>query len=281
MSAKWNLFVDVSECTGCRNCFIAVKDEYCGNEAEGYFAPQPLEAPAWFSVEHIERGAVPFTEVTYLPKMCQHCDDAPCMAAAKDGAVKKRADGIVLIDPIKARGQRQLVDACPYGAIVWNEEAQLPQNWPFEAHLLDAGWKVPRVQQACPTKALRAEKLSDEAAAAKAKAGGFAPLKPGLNTRPRVQYRGLERLNTIFVAGSLEVERAGRRECLEGAEVVLERDGVVMAQAKTDAFGDFRLSGLVPGGNATLTLRAPGLKEARESVSLDAPVTVARRLMVA
>ena len=66
MSAKWNLFVDLPKCTGCRNCFIAVKDEYVGNDAPGVFAPQPVSDATWFAVEHHERGRAPFTEVTYL-----------------------------------------------------------------------------------------------------------------------------------------------------------------------------------------------------------------------
>ena len=61
-----------------------------------------------------------------MPVMCNHCDDAPCMKAAKNGAVRKRADGIVIIDPEKAKGQKKIMQACPYGAIFWNEEKQHP-----------------------------------------------------------------------------------------------------------------------------------------------------------
>ena len=51
-----------------------------------------------------------------------------------------REDGIVIIDPEKSKGQKQIVDSCPYGAISWNEGKQIPQAWPFDAHLLDEGW---------------------------------------------------------------------------------------------------------------------------------------------
>ena len=60
-------------------------------------------------------------DIAYVPTMCNHCDDAPCVAKG-GGAVKKRDDGIVLIDPEKAKGRKDLVDACPYGHIWWNEE---------------------------------------------------------------------------------------------------------------------------------------------------------------
>ena len=45
--------------------------------------------------------------------------------------MKKRDDGIVIFDPEKSKGQRQLVDACPHGAVWWNEEKQIPQIWTF------------------------------------------------------------------------------------------------------------------------------------------------------
>ena len=46
-----------------------------------------------------ERGSYPLLEANFMPVMCNHCDEAPCMEAAHDGAVRKRSDGIVLIDP--------------------------------------------------------------------------------------------------------------------------------------------------------------------------------------
>ena len=54
---------------------------------------------------------------------------------AKDGAVYKGDDGIVIIiDPEKAKGQKEIVDTCPYRAIYWNEEKDVPQKcifWPI------------------------------------------------------------------------------------------------------------------------------------------------------
>ena len=76
----------------------------------------------WIDIRSNERGSGPLMDVAYLPVMCQHCDDAPCIAAAKNGAVTKRPDGIVHIDPVKAKGQKAIADACPYGAVRWNEK---------------------------------------------------------------------------------------------------------------------------------------------------------------
>ena len=96
-----------------------------------------------------------------MPVMCNHCDDAPCMKAAKNGAITKRADGIVIIDPVKSKGQKQIVDACPYGAISWNEELQIPQAWIFDAHLLDEGWTKTRAEQSCAMGVFQSVKVED------------------------------------------------------------------------------------------------------------------------
>ena len=67
----------------------------------------------------------------------------------------------MLIDQERAKGRKDLVDACPYGHIWWNEELAMPQHWPFDAHLIDQGWQQTRGQQSCPTGAMRAIKLDD------------------------------------------------------------------------------------------------------------------------
>ena len=135
MTNKWNLIVDVARCDNCRNCFLATKDEHIGNDFPGYAASQPERTHSWVDIKTKERGSWPIVEAHFMPVMCNHCDDAPCMKVAKDGAITKRADGIVIIDPVKSKGQKAIVDACPYGAVYWNEEKQIPQAWIFDAHL--------------------------------------------------------------------------------------------------------------------------------------------------
>lgn len=108
-------------------------------------------------------------EGTYVMHRCQHCDNAPCMKAAPD-AVYKREDGLVIIDPVKAEGKRELVDACPYGAIFWNEELSIPQKCTGCAHLVDEG-ELPHCVDVCPHEALRfgdEEDFADEIAKAEA-----------------------------------------------------------------------------------------------------------------
>ena len=167
--SKWNLIIDVAECHNCNNCMVATKDEFVGNDFPGYTAPHPAQGPAVLRIERHLRGSGHHLDAAYLPRVCNHCDDAPCVKAGA-GAVRKRDDGIVVFDPVACRGRSDLVDACPYGAVVWNEARQLPQTWFFDAHLLDQGWRAPRCVTVCPTRALQAVKVDDATMAARAEA---------------------------------------------------------------------------------------------------------------
>lgn len=242
---KWNLIIDVDKCNNCNNCFLSAKDEHVGNDFPGYAAPQPKHGHHWIELKRAEHGAPPMIDVVNVPTMCNHCADAPCVKAGK-GAVIQREDGIVIIDPIKARGRRDIVESCPYHAVWWNEELQLPQAWIFDAHLLDNGWKVPRCEQACPTAAIRAVKIDDAAMEELIKVEQLEVLNPEFGTRPRVHYRNLHRYNRWFVAGSISAQVNGMEECIEGIEVRLSNADGELAKATTDAYGEFRLVRLPP-----------------------------------
>lgn len=246
MAKKWNLIVDVERCDNCRGCFIAVKDEHAGNEFPGYAAAQPALGHNWLEIRRRERGTYPLVEAHFQPVMCNHCDDAPCIKAARDGAVRKRDDGIVIIDPVKARGQRQIVDACPYGAVSWNEERQLPQHWIFDAHLLDAGWTKTRAEQACPTGVFRTVKADDAQMQRLVAEEGLEVDRPELGTRPRVYYKNLHLMTHCFVGGTVVRYVAGVEECAAGATVILSRDGQEISRTTTDTFGEFKLDRLPP-----------------------------------
>jgi hypothetical protein len=179
---------------------------------------------------------------------------------AKGGAaVKKREDGIVLIDPAKAKGRKDLVEACPYGHIWWNEDLQLPQTWPFDAHLLDQGWQQTRGQQSCPTGAMRAIKVEDAEMARIARAEGLEVMKPEAGTKPRVYYRNLWRYSKCFIGGTLAAEADGVVDCVEGAGVRLVKDGRIVAETTSDNYGDFKFDKLDENsGRYLIEIFAPG-----------------------
>jgi len=246
MAEKWNMIVDIERCNNCRACFLAVKDEHTGNEFPGYAAGQPSMGHNWLDIERHERGTYPIVDAHFMPVMCNHCDDAPCMKAAKNDAIKKRDDGIVIIDPVKAKGQKEIVDACPYGAVSWNEEKDIPQIWIFDAHLLDQGWDKTRAEQSCPTDVFRSVKVEDAEMQRIAKEEGLEVLQPELGTRPRVYYKNKHLFDTCFVGGSVTMTVDGVEECASDAEVVLKHDGREVAKVTTDTFGEFKIDRLAP-----------------------------------
>jgi Fe-S-cluster-containing dehydrogenase component len=222
-------------------------DEYVDNEWPGYTKPMPKHGHKWINILQKERGQVtgqsPMIDIAYVPTMCNHCDNAPCIEKGA-GAVKKRDDGIILIDPDKAKGRRDLVDACPYGHIWWNEEHDVPQIWPFDAHLIDDGWQQTRGQQSCPTGAMRAVHAEDAEMERMVRDEGLEVMKPELGTRPRVYYRNLWRYSKCFIGGSLAAEANGVVDCVEGASVRLLKDGQPVAETTSDNYGDFKFDKL-------------------------------------
>ena len=241
---KWNLIIDVEKCEDCNNCFLACKDEHVDNDWAGYAISQPRHDHRWMNIMRKERGQYPIIDVAYLPMPCMHCDVAPCIKAAKAGAVYKRDDGIVIIDPEKATGQEDIVKACPYDAIWWNEEKNVPQKCTFCAHLLDDGWKEPRCVQACPTGALRVVRTRDRNMKVHVASEGLQVLNPQYNTNPRVYYKNLYQFTRCFIGGSVAHEKEGITNCAEGARVALRKGSEKISEVVTDNFGDFKFDNL-------------------------------------
>jgi Fe-S-cluster-containing dehydrogenase component len=246
MAKQWNMIVDVAKCDNCRGCFLAVKDEHIGNDIPGYAAPQPPQGHNWLEIERKERGHYPIVEAHFMPVMCNHCDDAPCMKAAKNGAITKRPDGIVIIDPVKSKGQKQIVDACPYGAISWNEEKQIPQAWIFDAHLLDEGWTKTRAEQSCAMGVFQSVKVEDGEMQRLVAKEDLEVLRPDLGTKPRVYYKNLYLMTKCLAGGTVVTRVNGVEDCATGAVVVLRQQGHELARTTTDAFGEFRFDRLEP-----------------------------------
>ena len=237
--------IDVAKCNGCHNCQISCKDEHCGTEWMPYAADQPMTGHFWCKVEEKVRGSVPVVRVSYTPLVCGRCDDAPCAAAAKDGAVYRHDDGLVVIDPAKAKGQRAIMDACPMGAIYWNEELNLPQKCTGCAHLLDDGWAEPRCVDACPTGALS---FGEEGAL---DLKGAEPLGPLVGLGAHAWYKNLPKR---FVAGCL-VDFDSREVVVDAEAVLVDEAGTEVARVPTDDFGDFLFDQVEP---AAYTVRVAG-----------------------
>ena len=188
----------------------------------------------------------------------------------------KRPDGIVIIDPVKAKGQKHLVKACPYGSIVWNEEADLPQKCTFCAHLLDRGWAKTRCVQSCPTGALTIRHCEPFDMAKEVAAEGLETIRPEEKTNPRVYYKNLYRFTHCFIAGSVAVRKNGLDECAAGAKIRLfDRANLEIASATADVYGDFKFDRLEPeSGMYTVHIALEGYQERKLTVDLKKSVTL-------
>jgi len=236
---------------------MACKDEHVGNEWPGYTGEQPRHGHRWLNIERRERGQYPRIDVAFLPVMCQHCENASCVEKG-GGAVSRRDDGLVLIDMEKAKGNKALPDACPYGAIYWNEELGVPQKCTMCAHLLDDGeWTpgLPRCVHTCPTGAMAMQCLEPGEIDKLIEADGLAAYKADLGSKPHVLYKNLYRYTKNFISAGVIADG----DCFEGAAVVLKQGGKEIAGQKTNCFGDFKFDGL-DNGEYTVEIDAGGRK---------------------
>jgi Fe-S-cluster-containing dehydrogenase component len=249
---NYGMLIDIDKCTGCYNCFLACRDEHYGNEYPPISSAQPFKDHFWMQIIERERGKYPKVKVSFIPKPCMHCDDPPCARPSVNGAVYKRPDGIVIIDPEKSVGQKEIVSSCPHRVIFWNEAKNIPQKCTLCAHLLDKGWKEPRCVEACPTGALVFGDLDDPKSEIAKLWNSAQALHPELELKPRVKYLAIPKR---FVAGAVLLK--DRDECAENAKVTLT--GRKKKQTvKTNNFGDFEFEGLGEGEAFTVKVEYPG-----------------------
>lgn len=129
------MVIDLDRCQGCRACAEACKVE--NNTPTANF---------WMHVFRFEEGAYPSTRVWFMPRPCQHCDNAPCVKVCPVGARFKRADGIVATDWERCIGCRYCEVSCPYGVnyFNWKEPSKsYYQSWDAPAVAVAAKGQVP------------------------------------------------------------------------------------------------------------------------------------------
>lgn len=254
--ARYGMVMDITKCNGCYNCFLACRDEYCGNDFPPYSLSQPMTGHYWMRVIEKERGQYPKVKVAYTAVPCMHCDNASCVKIAQNGAIYRRPDGIVIIDPFKAKGQKDLLNSCPYRVIFWNEQTQIPQKCTLCAHLLDKGWKEPRCVEACPTGALVFGDLDNPRSeiARLVASVKTETLHPEYNMQDKVTFVALPKR---FVAGA--VVFGDTDACAKGVRITLEGEGE-RKTTSTDNYGDFEFEGLPADKSYLVNVQAPGYK---------------------
>ena len=275
--SKWSLIIDVAKCHDCNNCFLSCKDEFCENDFLPYSVAQPWHGHRWIDIQRKERGQYPMVDVGYLPVPCMHCDDAPCLT--EDGAVYRREDGIILIDPVKARGREEILSTCPYGAIWWNEKVEVAQKCTFCVHLLDDGWTQPRCVQACPTGAMRFVLVDEAEMEGLVGSEKLEVYHPEYQTGPRVYYKNLYRFTKCFISGNVALEDVD--ECAEGAQVTLrDGSGQTVGTTTTNNYGDFKFDDLQAGsGEYGLVVEYSGYQKQEIKVELKESANVGTILL--
>lgn len=108
-AVKYVMTIDLERCMGCRACMEACKVE--NNTPEAAF---------WMYVFRFEEGRYPDVRVSYLPRPCMHCGNAPCVKVCPVGARYKRLDGLTATDWDRCIGCRYCEVACPYGVNYFN-----------------------------------------------------------------------------------------------------------------------------------------------------------------
>lgn len=186
--AHWGMLIDVRKCIGCQACTIACINE--NDVPEGSFRT----IVSTYSVKQNDQAGQPAG--TYvLPRLCNHCDNPPCVPVCPVGATFKRADGLVLIDGDRCVGCGYCVLACPYDARFINHQTGKADKCTFCGHRLEAGL-LPACVETCVGGARIFGDLNDPKGELRLRMNAASEqlkvLKPELGTKPNVYYIGLD-----------------------------------------------------------------------------------------
>jgi Fe-S-cluster-containing dehydrogenase component len=140
MIKTYALTIDHALCWGCKTCEVACKQE--NRSADGIQLISVSE-----DGPRIVNGQLHFE---YTVNLCRHCDDPPCVAACPDEAIVKRADSLVVTDYTICTGCGICLDACPYDAITYDENAYVARKCNLCHHRVDQGLLPACADNVCP-----------------------------------------------------------------------------------------------------------------------------------
>lgn len=126
------LIVEEYACWGCRACETACKQEH-----NAVNAAHPVQyLTVWGDGPRMIDGKLDFF---WRVNVCRHCDDPACVRACEQGAIRKRADGIVILEEERCAGCRRCIEECPHRAISFDDERQSAIKCNLCHHRVDRG----------------------------------------------------------------------------------------------------------------------------------------------
>lgn len=200
----WGMIIDSGECIGCGNCVRACATE--NNVPAGYFRTwiERYEVePGDYEHPHVESpnggfdGFAPIEpsgkKVFYVPKLCNHCADSPCVQVCPVGATFDTRDGVVLVDEKYCLGCRYCVQACPYGCRYIHPEKHTVDKCTLCYHRITKGLTT-ACCEACPTGARQLVDLKNpkDPVHEFLRTNNVTVLKPHMATRAKVYYKDLD-----------------------------------------------------------------------------------------
>ena len=106
---RYAMVIDLQRCVGCGSCSISCRNE--NNVPDGVYWSHKITETS---------GTFPNVRYHYIPTLCNHCTDAPCVRGCPTRAMHKLDNGITMHDPDKCIGCRYCMINCPYGVIYFN-----------------------------------------------------------------------------------------------------------------------------------------------------------------
>ncbi len=203
---RYGMGIDVSRCIGCGRCVDACKNEnevprepyYFRTWVERYVINSAHET----SVDSPNGGINGFPAITsersilrtfFVPKLCNQCDDPPCVQVCPVGATFSTEDGVVLVDKDYCIGCRYCVQACPYGARFIDPRTKTADKCSFCYHRITRDL-LPACVEVCPTGARVFGDVKQRASPLVHfnRFHKIHTLKPHMNTKPKVFYADLD-----------------------------------------------------------------------------------------
>lgn len=206
VTRQYGMGVDISKCIGCGRCAAACKIENDVPDEPTLFNTwverYEINANGEVVVESPNGGIDGFPPTVseaaiersfFVPKLCNHCENAPCVQVCPVGATFITQDGVVLVDADYCIGCRYCIQACPYGARWFHPEKRVAQKCTWCYHRLEQGL-VPACVEVCPTGARIFGEVGSRATplARHMRLNEIQVLKAHLNTKPKVYYAHLD-----------------------------------------------------------------------------------------